>query len=148
MLGASAVDETHLMMTAGKLGIDKSRFGFCLDYYSMQKYNFCKLQYTDKYRLILVGPMPHSTEGKAVSGRIDPTTAPEFEKAVMENLDGVQDFVLDLKDVPYTSSAGLRTLLLAQKRMMKQGSLTLKNVQRSVLEVLKVTGYIKFLNIQ
>ena len=83
-----------------------------------------------------------------VSGRIDPTTASEFEKAVMENLDGVQDFVLDLKDVPYTSSAGLRTLLLAQKKMMKQGSMTLKNVQGSVLEVLKVTGYIKFLNIQ
>lgn len=83
-----------------------------------------------------------------VSGRIDPTTAPEFEKAVMGNLDGVKDFVLDLKDVPYTSSAGLRTLLLAQKKMMKQGSMTLKNVQSSVLEVLKVTGYIKFLNIQ
>ncbi len=83
-----------------------------------------------------------------VSGRIDPTTAPAFEKAVMENLDGVQDFVLDLKDVPYTSSAGLRTLLLSQKKMMKQGSMTLKNVQKSVLEVLKVTGYIKFLNIQ
>lgn len=83
-----------------------------------------------------------------VSGRIDPTTAPEFEKAVMENLDGVQDLVLDLKDVPYTSSAGLRTLLLAQKKMMKQGTMTLKNVQSSVLEVLKVTGYIKFLNIQ
>lgn len=83
-----------------------------------------------------------------VSGRIDPTTAPEFEKALMGNLDGVRDFVLDLKDVPYTSSAGLRTLLLAQKKMMKQGSMTLKNVQSSVLEVLKVTGYIKFLNIR
>ena len=83
-----------------------------------------------------------------VSGRIDPTTAPAFEKAVMENLDGVRDFVLDLKDVPYTSSAGLRTLLLAQKKMMKQGSMTLKNVQNSVLEVLKVTSYIKFLIIQ
>ena len=83
-----------------------------------------------------------------VSGRIDPTTAPEFAKAVTENLDGVQDFVLNMKDVPYTSSAGLRTLLLAQKKMMKQGSMTLKNVQTSVLEVLKVTGYITFLNIQ
>ena len=83
-----------------------------------------------------------------VSGRIDPTTAPTFEKAVKENLDGVQNFVLDLKDVTYTSSAGLRTLLLAQKKMMKQGSMTLKNVQSGVLEVLEVTGFIKFLNIQ
>ncbi len=67
VLGASDVDEAHLLITAGKLGIDKRRFEFCLDYEAMQKYNFRKLQYTDKYRLILVGPMPHSTAGKADS---------------------------------------------------------------------------------
>ena len=63
-----SVDENHLLMTAGKLGIDKNRFEFCLDYESMQKYNFRKLQYTNKYSLILVGPMPHSSTGKAYSG--------------------------------------------------------------------------------
>ena len=68
VLGASDVDETHLLITAGKLGLDKSRFEFCLDYNALQKYNFRKLQYSDKYRLILVGPMPHSTTGKAESG--------------------------------------------------------------------------------
>ena len=67
VLGASNVDEEHLLLTAGKLGIDRSRFEFCLDYASMQKYNFHKLQYADKYRLILVGPMPHSTTGTAES---------------------------------------------------------------------------------
>lgn len=68
VLGASNVDEAHLLITAGKLGIYKSRFEFCLDYDAIQKYNFRKLQYSDKYRLILVGPMPHSTTGKADSG--------------------------------------------------------------------------------
>lgn len=68
VLGASDVDEAHLLITAGKLGIDKSRFEFCLDYDAIQKYNFRKLQYSDKYRLILVGPMPHSTTGKVDSG--------------------------------------------------------------------------------
>ena len=68
VLGASDVDEAHLLITAGKLGIDKSRFEFCLDYESIQKYNFRKLQYSEKYRLILVGPMPHSSAGKADSG--------------------------------------------------------------------------------
>lgn len=67
VLGDSSVDEKHLLITAGKLGIDKSRFEFCLDYESMQKYNFRKLQYADKYRLVLVGPMPHSTSGTAES---------------------------------------------------------------------------------
>ena len=83
-----------------------------------------------------------------VSGRIDPTTASEFEKAVMENLDGVQDFVLDLKDVPYTSSAGLRTLLLAQKKMMKQGSMKLTHVNREVMDILDMTGFLRFLSIE
>ena len=67
VLGGADVSVEHLLMTAGKLGLDKSRFEFCLDYEGMQKYNFRKLQYTDKYRVILVGPMPHSTAGKAES---------------------------------------------------------------------------------
>lgn len=67
VLGGSEVSEEHLLMTAGKLGLDKSRFEFCLDYEAMQKYNFRKLQFSDKYRVILVGPMPHSTTGKADS---------------------------------------------------------------------------------
>ncbi len=67
VLGASDVDETHLLITAGKLGIDKSRFEFCLDYDSMQRYNFRKLQQSEKYRVLLVGPMPHSTRGQADS---------------------------------------------------------------------------------
>lgn len=68
VLGASDVDEAHLLITAGKLGIDKKRFEFCLDYDAIQKFNFRKLQYSEKYRLIMVGPMPHSTTGKGSSG--------------------------------------------------------------------------------
>jgi len=63
VLGASDVDEEHLRITVGKLGLDKNRFEFSLDYDAIQKYNFRKLQYSDKYRVILVGPMPHSTSG-------------------------------------------------------------------------------------
>ena len=68
VLGASDVDEKHLLITAGKLGVDKDRFEFCLDYEALKTYNYRKLQYSDKYRLILVGPMPHSTTGTADSG--------------------------------------------------------------------------------
>lgn len=67
VLGASDVDEQHLLGLAGKMGLDKSRFEFCLDYEAMQKYNFRKLQYSDKYRVVLVGPMPHSTHGTSDS---------------------------------------------------------------------------------
>lgn len=67
VLGASEVDEHRLLGVAKSLGLDKDRFEFCLDYETLQKYNFHKLQYSDRYRLIMVGPMPHSTTGKGDS---------------------------------------------------------------------------------
>ena len=45
----------------------------------------------------------------SVVGKVDTTTAPELEKAVFDHLDGVTELVLDLSEMPYTSSAGLRT---------------------------------------
>lgn len=76
VLGATDVSLKYLVMTAAKLGIDKSRFEFCLNYDELQKYNYHKLQYTDKYRLIMVGPMPHSSCGTNDSG----STIAEMEK--------------------------------------------------------------------
>lgn len=67
VLGASEVDEHRLLGVAKSLGLDKDRFEFCLDYEALQKYNFRKLQYSDRYRLIMVGPMPHSSAGKGDS---------------------------------------------------------------------------------
>ncbi len=70
VLGDSDVDEKYLLITAGKLGIDKKRFEFCLEYDALQKYNYRKLQYSDNYRVVLVGPMPHSAYEKGNSGSI------------------------------------------------------------------------------
>ena len=70
VLGESSVDEKYLQITAGKLGLDKQRFEFCLDYDVLQKYNYRKLQYSDNYRLIMVGPMPHSAREKGDSSSI------------------------------------------------------------------------------
>ena len=46
-----------------------------------------------------------------VSGRLDTLTAPEFESKVEPELSGVKDLVIDLKDLEYISSAGLRVLM-------------------------------------
>lgn len=70
VLGGSEVNQEHLLITAGKLGIDKNRFEFVLDYDALQKYNYRKLQYSDNYRVILVGPIPHSAKEKGDSGSI------------------------------------------------------------------------------
>ena len=58
-----------------------------------------------------------------VAGRLDTTYAPEMEKAVKENISGVEELVIDMEKLEYISSAGLRVLLSAQKTMNGQGSI-------------------------
>ena len=55
-----------------------------------------------------------------LGGRLDTVTAPEFEAAVMECSENAEELVIDLKDLDYTSSAGLRVFLKAQKIMIKK----------------------------
>ena len=84
----------------------------------------------------------------SVSGRVDTTTAPELEKYITENAEGVTELILDLKDMSYTSSAGLRVLLKAQKLMNAQGSMKVINVQSDVMEVFEMTGFSDILTIE
>ena len=84
----------------------------------------------------------------SLSGRLDAVTAQDLEKVISSSLDGIKDLVFDLKDLSYIASAGLRTLLVAQKRMKKQGEMRLRHVNRDVKEVLEMTGFIDFLTIE
>lgn len=67
VLGGSSVKEKVLLGIIKELGLDKNRFEFCLDYDSIVRYQFSKLQYNPNYRLVIVGSMPHSTAGKGDS---------------------------------------------------------------------------------
>ena len=90
-----------------------------------------------------------SEDGKltiAVSGRVDTVTAPELEAGL--KFGDAKQVVLDLADVPYMSSAGLRLLLTAHKAMLgKGGELQIANAQASVREVLDITGFSDILNL-
>ena len=83
-----------------------------------------------------------------VSGRLDTTTAPVLDKTISEDISANTDLVLDLKGLEYISSAGLRVLLSAQKRMQKNGSMKLKNVCEEVMEVFEMTGFADILVIE
>ncbi|MBQ6019100.1 MAG: STAS domain-containing protein [Clostridia bacterium] len=83
----------------------------------------------------------------SVSGRVDTVTAPELEKSITDNIDGVGELVLDLQNMTYTSSAGLRVILKAKKLMDRQGSLTVKNVRSEIMEIFDITGFSDILNI-
>ncbi len=67
VIGASQVKEHDLLGIVKSLGLDKKRFEFCLDYEKIKNYQFSKMQYNLNYRLVIVGPMPHSTTGKGES---------------------------------------------------------------------------------
>lgn len=70
VIGATEVKEEVLGSIGKEFGIDKKRFEFCLDYKDAKKYDFRKMQYAPQYRVVLVGPMPHSGQGKGDSGSI------------------------------------------------------------------------------
>lgn len=84
----------------------------------------------------------------AVEGRLDTNTAGELEQAVKAAFPGCTSLIFDLNGLAYVSSAGLRVLLLAQKTMNKQGSMTIRNVCEDVMEIFDVTGFVDFLTIE
>ena len=83
-----------------------------------------------------------------IVGRLDTTTAPELDKTINEDITDVKNLVLNFKGLEYISSAGLRVLLGAQKKMQKIGSMQLINVREEVMEVLEMTGFADILVIE
>ena len=84
----------------------------------------------------------------ALEGRLDTMTAPELEKEIGASLNGVTSLVLDLGQLEYISSAGLRVLLSAQKAMNRQGGMKVCHVNETVMEIFEVTGFSDILTIE
>ncbi len=84
----------------------------------------------------------------AIEGRLDTTTAPELEAEFKQSIDGVTKLIVDMKELAYISSAGLRVLLSAQKIMNKQGEMIIRNVCPDIMEIFDVTGFIDILTIE
>ena len=83
-----------------------------------------------------------------IEGRLDTTTAPELEKAINGEGDAIKNLVLDFTGVDYISSAGLRVLLSAQKKMNAQGSMELVGVSEAVMDIFEMTGFAEILVIK
>ena len=83
-----------------------------------------------------------------LAGRLDTTTAPALDKTINNDVEGTTKLVLDFKNLEYISSAGLRVLLSAQKRMQKSGSMKVTNVCEEVMEVFEMTGFADILTIE
>ena len=82
-----------------------------------------------------------------VKGRLDTITAPQLEEELRDLENGVTELTMDLGDLEYISSAGLRVLLMAQKIMNQQGKMEIRNVTPEVMEIFEVTGFVDILKI-
>ena len=83
-----------------------------------------------------------------ITGRLDTITAPALDKTINEDIGDTENLVLDVKGMEYISSAGLRVLLGAQKKMQKIGSMKVVNVCAEVMDVFEMTGFADILVIE
>ena len=84
-----------------------------------------------------------------LEGRLDTTTAPQLENELKVSLYDIKELTLDMENLEYLSSAGLRVLLSAQKQMQKQqGNMVIVNVNEIIMEVFEVTGFVDIITIK
>lgn len=81
-------------------------------------------------------------------GRLDTETAPDFELAAHDLFEaGGRQFVADMSQISYVSSAGLRVLLALAKKVEGQGALRLAGLQPVVKEVFEKSGFSRLFQI-
>ena len=88
----------------------------------------------------------NTTAQLKVEGRLDTITAPDLDKRISE-LDA-KEIVLDLENLEYISSAGLRVLLAAHKKFVKLNGMKVTNVKPEVMEIFEMTGFADILVIE
>ena len=93
-----------------------------------------------------------SVEGKtltlALTGRLDTSTAPQLETELRDSLPGFSRLPVAWQALEYLPSAGPRVILTAQKTMNRQGSMVIRNVNETIMEVFEVTGFSDILTIE
>ena len=81
-----------------------------------------------------------------ITGRLDTTTAPNLEVVIKELSDDTKELVFDMGGLEYISSAGIRVLIQAYKKMTaNQGIMRIEKANDIVCEVFEMTGLLQLL---
>ena len=84
-----------------------------------------------------------------LEGKVDTTTAPQLREEMYKYIDSFDLMIMDLKDMAYVSSAGLRVFLEADQDLIsKNKKLKFINVPKSVMDVFDMTGFSNVLTIE
>ncbi len=86
----------------------------------------------------------------SVKGRLDTMTAPQLEEEINSTaLDEVETITLNMRELEYVSSSGLRVILVLYKTMAKKGGhLKIVNVNPMVMELFTMTGMADYLDVE
>lgn len=82
-----------------------------------------------------------------LEGEMNTLTAPELAKALEGALDDVDGLEVDMHDLTYISSAGLRVLLNAYRVLEDRNGVTVRGACREIVEVFDSTGFSSFMNL-
>lgn len=83
-----------------------------------------------------------------LEGRLDTVSSPQLEEALKPIYAEAETLVLDFAKLEYISSAGLRVLLSAQKKLQKKGGTIIKNANSDIKEIFEVTGFADILTVE
>ncbi len=83
-----------------------------------------------------------------LEGRLDTITSPQLEKTLKQEIADSESLIFVIEMLSYISLAGLRVLLAAQKVLIRQGTMVIRHVNETIMEVFEVTGFIDFLTVE
>ena len=83
-----------------------------------------------------------------LEGRLDTLSSPELAEYLEKQYASVSELIIDMKKLDYISSAGLRVILKAEKAMKDRGGILIRNANKLVMGVFRVTGFENLLRFQ
>jgi anti-sigma B factor antagonist len=83
-----------------------------------------------------------------IDGKLDTSTTPQATAEIEADLDSAEELVIDMKDLKYISSVGLRLMLSLHKKMTSKGGMKLINVNETNMEIFDFTGFADIMNIE
>ena len=84
-----------------------------------------------------------------IGDRVDTVTAPDLENEINDEMGNFNSLILDFTNLKYISSAGLRVLVSTQKKLKSEDiPMTIKNVNDTINEIFKMSGFDKILKIE
>lgn len=84
-----------------------------------------------------------------IEERIDTVTSPVFENEINDEMGNFDSLILDFTNLEYISSAGLRVLIATQKKLKPEDiPMVIKNVNETISEIFRISGFDKILKIE